>query len=447
MKTQIKQILREGLIREERIKFDFQVPSDILEIQKVFKKNGYKLYIVGGAVRDALLGKTPKDFDLATDAVPDKVEEMMQEAGFRTLPTGKSFGVINVFTNQGEYEIATFREDKYENNDFEGFSKFMEMNYPQKYKDFLNMAKNDVEEWKQIGREFFTKEYQAFRETLIDSDGRRPDGVEFTDIEGDVKRRDLTINALFYDIDTKEIVDLVGGVNDLKKGVVRTVGAPEDRFGEDRLRILRAVRFAGRFGSELDPATDAALQKDASLNRISGERIRDEFIKGIISAKSTDKYLSMIDKYNLFDWIFPSLNVDKKVFRQKGDYKADDYVVLLARLLKNNEIDLLRRKLNELKYSADEIKAIVFLISLLKLDVDTAYLLKKMQQTAGISDDQIRNFGANEGIPSQLLDAFEQFRLSVSGPEAMEKFDLKPGPELGKAIQKMETDNFEKLLR
>jgi hypothetical protein len=120
---------------------------------------------------------------------------------------------------------------------------------------------------------------------------------------------------------------------------------------------------------------------------------------------------------------------------------------VLARLLKNNDIDLLRRKLNDLKYSADEVKTIVFLVSILKLDVDTAYLLKKMQQTAGISDDKVRNFGANEGISSQLLDAFEQFRLSVSGPEAMEKFDLKPGPELGKAIQKMETANFEKLLK
>jgi tRNA nucleotidyltransferase/poly(A) polymerase len=391
MKTQIKQILREGLVREERIKFDFKVPSDILEIQKVFKKNGYKLYIVGGAVRDALLGKTPKDFDLATDAIPDKVEEMMKDSGFRTLPTGKSFGVINVFTDQGEYEIATFRED--------------------------------------IGS------------------GRRPDAVSFTNIEGDVKRRDLTINALFYDIDSKEIVDLVGGVNDLKQGIVRTVGAPEDRFGEDRLRILRAIRFAGRFGSDLDPATDMALQKDASLEGISGERIRDEFIKGIISAKSTDEYLSMLDKYRLFDWVFPNLNVDKKIFRRKLDYKADDYIVVLARLLKNNDIDLLRRKLNDLKYSADEVKTIVFLVSMLKLDVDTAYLLKKMQQTAGVSDDKIRNFGSNEGISSQLLDAFEQFRLSVSGPEAMEKFDLKPGPELGKAIQKMETANFEKLLK
>ena len=391
MKTQIKQILREGLVREERIKFDFKVPSDILEIQKVFKKNGYELYIVGGAVRDALLGKTPKDFDLATDAIPDKVEEIMQDAGFKTLPTGKAHGVINVFTPNGEYEIVTFRED--------------------------------------IGT------------------GRRPDSVVFTDIKTDVKRRDLTINALFYDIDTKEIVDLVGGIEDLKNGIIRTVKSPDVVFADDRLRILRAIRFAGRFGSELEPETDLALKKDASLEGISVPRIRDEFIKGIISAKSTDAYLSMLDKYNLFDWIFTNLNVDKNVFRRKLDYKADDYIVVLARLLKNNDIDLLRRKLNILDYSNDEVKTIVFLVSMLKLDVDTAYLLKKMQQTAGVSDDKIRNFGANEGISSQLLDAFEQFRLSVSGPEAMERFNLKPGPELGKAIEKMETANFEKLLK
>jgi hypothetical protein len=153
----------------------------------------------------------------------------------------------------------------------------------------------------------------------------------------------------------------------------------------------------------------------------------------------------MLDKYNLFDWIFPSLDVNRRAFSLLNG-KEDDYIVLLARLLKNNDIDLLRRKLNDLKYSADEVKTIVFLISILKLDIDTAYLLKKMQQTAGVSDNQIRNFGSNEGLPSQLLDAFEQFRLSVSGPEAMEKFDLKPGPELGKAIQKMETMNFKKLL-
>lgn len=384
MKNEIKQILREGLVMEERVKFDIPIPFDIQEIQNVFKKNGFKLYVVGGAVRDALLGKTPKDYDLATDAVPDKVEEMMAKANFKTLPTGKAFGVINVFTDQGEYEVATFREDL--------------------------------------------------------SGGRRPDGVSFTNIEGDVKRRDLTINALFYDIDTKEIVDLVGGVNDLKNGIVRTVGAAEDRFGEDRLRILRAIRFAGRFGSQLDPETDAALKKDASLKGISGERIRDEFLKGIASAKSVKNFLKMIDGYGLFDWVFNGLAVDK-------DFVEDnDPIIVIANILKRNNIESLRKGLNELKYSSDEVKAISFLVAILKLDIETAVTLKKIQQSSGVSDEQIKKFALKNGVNSNLIDAFQKFRLSVSGPEAMEITGLKPGPELGSAIQKIETDNFKKLL-
>ena len=102
-----------------------------------------------------------------------------------------------------------------------------------------------MKNWEQIAKEFFPKEFEAFKKTL--SGGRRPDAVEFTNIEGDVKRRDLTINALFYDIDTFEIVDLVGGLEDLKNGVVRTVGSAEERFGEDPLRILRFFRFFSRF--------------------------------------------------------------------------------------------------------------------------------------------------------------------------------------------------------
>ena len=369
---------------EKRIKFDIPIPTDILQIKDVFKKNGFKLYVVGGAVRDALLGKTPKDYDLATDAVPDQVEEIMAKGGFRTLPTGKAFGVINVFTDMGEYEIATFRED--------------------------------------IGS------------------GRRPDGVSFTDIVGDVKRRDLTINALFYDIDTHEVVDLVGGIDDIKNGVVRTVGAAEDRFGEDRLRILRAIRFAGRFGSDLDPATDAALRKDASLEGISGERIRDEFLKGIKSAKSVKSFLKMIDKYNLFDWVFKGLNVDKRFTED------NDPIIVLATLLKHNSIEALTKQLNALKYSAEEIKAVTFLVGLLKLSVDTAVTLKKAQKHSGVTPEQIVKFAKLEGINQKLIDAFLKFGLSVTGPEVMDKMGLKPGPELGKAIQNIETDNFKKLL-
>lgn len=386
MRENIKQILREGLIVEQRINFNLTIPSDIQEIKNVFKQNGFKLYVVGGAVRDALLGKEPKDFDLATDALPDKVEDMMKEAGFRTLPTGKAFGVINVFTDQSEYEIATFRTD--------------------------------------IGS------------------GRRPDAVSFTDIEGDVSRRDLTINALFYDIDTGEIVDLVGGVEDLKNGIVKTVGPAQDRFGEDRLRILRAIRFAGRFGSELDPQTDAALQQDSSLEDISGERIRDEFIKGMQSAKSQKSFFKMLDKYNLFDWIFKGLGVDRGSFSN-----GDDYLILLARLLKNNNLDVLKKKLNELKYSVDEIKAISFLIALLKLDENTAVTLKRAQQNSGVIPQQIKDFGKIEGIDQKLLNAFLSFRLTVSGQEVMDEMGIKPGPEVGKAVQKLETDNFKMLLK
>jgi tRNA nucleotidyltransferase/poly(A) polymerase len=387
MKQTIKQILREGIINEDRIKMPIPIPSDIKQIKDIFVKNGHKLYVVGGAVRDALLGKTPKDWDLATDAVPDKVEDMMTKAGLKTLPTGKAFGVINVFTDQGEYELATFREDL--------------------------------------------------------SGGRRPDAVSFTDIEGDVKRRDLTINALFYDIESGEVVDLVGGINDLKNGIIRTVGSPEDRFNEDRLRILRAIRFSGRFGSDLDPAADAALQKDASLEGISGERIRDEFIKGLASAKSTKHFLEMIDKYNLFNWVFKGLNVNKRFIDN------DDPIVLISMLLSKNELTTLAKKLNELKYSVDEIKKITTLIAMLKLDIDTAPKLKGLFIKSGLSSDQLRNFGANMGISSQLLDSFEEYlKLPIAtGSEAKEKYNLqKDGPEVGQAINTIEVDKFKNLI-
>jgi len=381
IKEYIKRKLR-TMLTESRIPFKLPLPEDILQIKDVFKKNGYKLYVVGGAVRDAILGKQPKDFDLATDAVPDKVEEILADAGFRTLPTGKAFGVINVFTDNGEYEIATFREDL--------------------------------------------------------SGGRRPDAVKFTDIESDVKRRDLTINALFYDIDKNEIVDLVGGVDDLKKGIVKTVGSPQERFGEDRLRILRAIRFAARFGSNLDPEADAALRKDASLDGISGERIRDEFLKGITSAKSITQFIGMIEKYHLFDWIFRGLNINKNFISDK------DPTLVIASLLKDNDPKLIGKKLNDLKYTVDEIKNITFLINLSKLTPDTAVILKRMQKLTSLTDDQLKKFGVQQGVNPKLLDAFIKFRLTVNGEDLMKQLNLKPGKELGDAINKAEYDNFKR---
>ena len=119
------------------------IPKDIMGIKDVFKKNGYKLYIVGGAVRDTLLGKTPKDYDLATDAVPDKVEQMLNKAGLKTLSTGKAFGVINVFTNQGEYEIATFRIDQYDDLDINDFKDYLKKLNNNSYEKFVQNLSND----------------------------------------------------------------------------------------------------------------------------------------------------------------------------------------------------------------------------------------------------------------------------------------------------------------
>jgi poly(A) polymerase len=171
------------------------IPQSVKDLHKLFSKNGKKLYLVGGSVRDFLTGDKPKDFDLATDALPDEVLSIL-DGKFRTNLQGKAFGVVVVFTkDQPEgMEIATFREDVYD---------------------------------EKLGKT------------------RNPD-VKFSTIENDVLRRDLRINGLFYDLDKNEIVDLVGGIDDIKNGVISMIGEPDLRIKEDPLRILRAIRMACR---------------------------------------------------------------------------------------------------------------------------------------------------------------------------------------------------------
>jgi poly(A) polymerase len=171
------------------------VPQSVKDLHKLFSNSGKKLYLVGGSVRDFLTGDKPKDFDLATDALPDEVLAIV-DGKYRTNLQGKAFGVVVVFTKDQPdgMEIATFREDLYD--------------------DKLGKTRN-------------------------------PD-VKFTSIENDVLRRDLRINGLFFDLDKNEIVDLVGGVNDIKNGIIGMIGDPDLRIKEDPLRILRAIRMACR---------------------------------------------------------------------------------------------------------------------------------------------------------------------------------------------------------
>ena len=378
---EIRAILQENAVQPVRMKFNIELPADILKIKDILKGAGFKLYVVGGAVRDAILGKEPKDFDLATDAVPDKVQELLRNS-YKTLETGKAFGVINVLTPTGEYEVATFRKD--------------------------------------LGK------------------GRRPDAVKFTTIDQDVLRRDLTINALFYDIDAHEVVDLIGGIEDLKNGIVKTVGSPEERFDEDRLRILRAIRFAGRFGSELDAQTDAALKKDASLEGISPERIRDEFLKGIKSARSVIHFLNLLGKYKLFDWIFKGISIKKDFIEERNP------TILIAFMFRDSDPTQVKNRLHNLTYTSDEVGKIIFLLKLLHLSVENAFQMKRTEVNAKVSHEEMKKFFMLNHKDIKLIDAFIKFTLSVTGQDVM-ALGLK-GADVGREMERQETEKFKTIL-
>ncbi len=193
-----------------------------ISILRTLHAAGHEAWLVGGCVRDELRGAVPKDFDIATDARPEQVEAIFP----KTIGVGKSFGVMLVLEGGEQFEVATFRAES-------GYT-----------------------------------------------DGRRPDSVTFGDAEADALRRDFTINGIFLNPVTNELRDWVCGEADLKAGVLRTIGDPAERFGEDHLRLLRAVRFAAQLDFQIEPATFAAVQQHAeNINRVSAERIRDELLK------------------------------------------------------------------------------------------------------------------------------------------------------------------------
>jgi hypothetical protein len=198
------------------------------EIVRRLVERGYVAYYAGGCVRDALLGLTPKDFDVATSATPDQVREIFGPEHTRAV--GEAFGVVlvhgRIAKKKCQVEVATFRTDG---------------SY---------------------------------------SDGRRPDWVEYATAEEDAQRRDFTINGLFYDPIAQKVIDFVGGQADLEKQILRAIGDPYARISEDKLRMLRAIRFASRYGFELDAATRRAIQESSQgIRLVSGERIGTELEK------------------------------------------------------------------------------------------------------------------------------------------------------------------------
>jgi tRNA nucleotidyltransferase/poly(A) polymerase len=218
------------------------------------------------------------------------------------------------------------------------------------------------------------------------------------------------------------------------------VGSAKERFDEDRLRILRAIRFAARMGSKLDPETEAAILEDNSLEGVSPERIRDEFLKSISSAKSVQNLLWMYEHFDLWSQVFPGLSVNNQYQETKN------VPLLLALLLRDNDPKSLGKKVNKLKYSVVETRQIIFLALFQVLQPDSAYKLKKLWVPTQLSEADLEEFARlnNGKPPTRLVKAFNKYTPTVSGQELMDQ-GFK-GRELGQELERRETELFSNLL-
>ncbi|MGM0595630.1 MAG: CCA tRNA nucleotidyltransferase [Myxococcota bacterium] len=235
-------------------------------IVEKLEKFGFESYIVGGAVRDMLLNQEPEDFDITTSAFPEDVEKIFTH----TIPVGRTFGVMMVVVDKHPFEVATFRSD----------GKYI--------------------------------------------DGRRPEEVIFSTVKQDVKRRDFTVNSLLLNPETFEIKDFVGGRRDLQNKIIRAIGKAEKRFNEDKLRIIRALRFAARLGFEIEPETMAAVEKmHKSIITVSKERLRDEITR-IITHENSYRGLMLLKSTGILKLLFPELARLEKVEQSKKYHPEGD---------------------------------------------------------------------------------------------------------------------------
>jgi tRNA nucleotidyltransferase/poly(A) polymerase len=370
------------------------IPQSVKELHELFKSNGKKLYVVGGAVRDYLNSDKPKDFDLATDALPDEVLQILGDK-YRTNLQGKAFGVVVVYTKDepAGMEIATFREDV--------------------------------------------------------SKGRNPEVKLGVTIEDDVKRRDLTYNALFYDLDKREIVDLVGGVSDMENKVTRMVGNAIERIDEDSLRILRAFRFASRYGTPLSKDLSEAIKErkwlknidpeTGEMKRISQERVWEEIKKAFKQAKSFKHYLEFFNEFDMWEEVFPGSKINTDID------ECEELTSYIANLFKLENTSRLEQKMIlEYKIESDIATKVVFLIDLLQLTVETAFDLYKKKIRCHVTNHQIIDWLDTNGIHKSIFIRFIDYVPTVSAEDLMAK-GFK-GKELGDEIKRLEIEKFKQML-
>lgn len=399
---------------------DSLISPKAIEVCQILAYSGYQAYLVGGCVRDLLLGNVPKDWDIATNAKPEQTKEVF--SGCKIYDTGLQHGTITVSmgdTVADHFEITTYR--------VEG-------------------------------------EY---------SDGRRPDSVDFVDdIEKDLARRDLTINAIAYDPLTYKMVDPYGGLQDLKNGVIKAVGNAEDRFYEDGLRIMRVARFASRLGFTVDAETEAAIYPTLDvLALVSKERVRDELTKTLMTNKPSIG-LNIMYKNGMLGVIHHSLLVPA-TFAQV-ERCAGSLETRMAVLLQNESAKSVDNVLRYLKFSNSESKKISFLLM-------ATEEFKKFSETPDALASRrflslIKNLGP-EGYEKSLqeffayaeatrawkIDVLKSFlnetvisrrELDISGDDLIMQLQMPQGPKIKKVLDVLyeevivhpELNEFSKLL-
>ena len=297
------------------------LPKDVKHIINVLMENGYEAYAVGGCVRDSILGRVPGDWDITTSALPMQVKGLFR----RTVDTGIQHGTVTVMLGRNGYEVTTYRIDgKYE-------------------------------------------------------DSRHPESVEFTPkLEEDLKRRDFTINAMAYN-DEHGIVDIFDGVGDLHRKIIRCVGNAHDRFDEDALRILRAVRFSAQLGFGIEENTARAAKELAvNLKKISSERIHTEFNK-MLKSPHPD-YFSVADAIGIMEIVLPEYHVmsaEDKAFvgalaRECACLLPERYAAMLfmsGRYSEEGPADTAKRVLKRLKLDNDTINTASMLLRFGMLEI------------------------------------------------------------------------------
>lgn len=315
-----------------------ELPGNVRFILHMLREAGHEAYVVGGCVRDSIMGRKPHDWDICTSAKPEQVIEIFNH--YKVIPTGLKHGTVTIMKNDKPYEITTYRVDG---------------------------------------------EYD---------DARHPKDVTFTtSLEEDLSRRDFTMNALAYN-NNNDLVDLFGGVNDIKNGIVRCVGNPRERFSEDALRIMRALRFATRFGFKIEENTFAAMkEKKSLLSKISAERINSELTQ-IIMCEAEDVARILYKAEDILFELFPALRENDGSYINNILHSNKIKSVRLALLFDFPE-EQLKDILTNLRYDNETISSVLntrkYGQQILKYDSDKytiEYFLKRIMHDIGYEDTQ-----------------------------------------------------------